>query len=592
MVFVVSTAVVGWAQDQVELTGPQPQVVRVSYVEGDVRVSRGKDNEKLTHAEWERAAVDLPLESGYSLVTGSGRAEIEFEDASTAYLAENSVLVFNDLHTSNGIPQTELALLSGTMSVFAQPTAAGERFIVRTPTDRFTVLYPNRSFVRINSFLDGVTITGMGGTPIRMLGGTTPEPLAGTTVSYKNGTRIVPEKPLDQAAYADFDAWATRKATVRAEAMQATMKDAGLKQPIPGLADLNGKGHFYACPPYGMCWEPTNGFAGQATDAEKAAMARQTVSVAALAKGGPKQAGQSAVSSTQSLMQYATYFPCSPSAYNSVYRIDPATGRRLGYNGQLFPVSYGFGSPLDDLNYLWTVCHSGSWIRHEGRYAWVPGKQRHSHCPVHWVKSGHSVGYVPVHPGDRPGKPPVGLKDGIVQPVDKQGTKVQLVAASGSAPVKLLESPPKGFQRSEFVPLQKADAPRVQAFALRDAGVGAGSHGSDVTFDHKSQSFMVAQSAMNGGAANSKMMAPIGGRGSDLQVHAGSGGSEAMRGSSNGYSGNTSRGSSPVGNSSSYSGGGSHSSAPPVSAPPPPPSAPAPMPAAPAASSGGAAGKR
>jgi hypothetical protein len=36
--------------------------------------------------------ADLPIEVGFSLVTGSGRAEIEFEDASTLYLGENSVL--------------------------------------------------------------------------------------------------------------------------------------------------------------------------------------------------------------------------------------------------------------------------------------------------------------------------------------------------------------------------------------------------------------------------------------------------------------------------------------------------------------------
>ena len=48
-----------------------PQIVRLSYVEGDVRIARGKRG-----AAWETAVADLPLETGFNLVTGKGRAEI------------------------------------------------------------------------------------------------------------------------------------------------------------------------------------------------------------------------------------------------------------------------------------------------------------------------------------------------------------------------------------------------------------------------------------------------------------------------------------------------------------------------------------
>src|SRR5579875_1667440 len=60
-----------------------PQIVRLSYVEGDVRITRGKlaekQDAKLTGAStgWEQAVANLPIESGYSIVTGTGRAEIE-----------------------------------------------------------------------------------------------------------------------------------------------------------------------------------------------------------------------------------------------------------------------------------------------------------------------------------------------------------------------------------------------------------------------------------------------------------------------------------------------------------------------------------
>jgi hypothetical protein len=68
------------------------QIVRLSLVEGDVRISRGKEGERTTGSEWGQAVANLPIASGFSLVTGTGRAEIELEDASTIYLGDNSVL--------------------------------------------------------------------------------------------------------------------------------------------------------------------------------------------------------------------------------------------------------------------------------------------------------------------------------------------------------------------------------------------------------------------------------------------------------------------------------------------------------------------
>src|ERR1700760_3706395 len=110
------------------LSTTYPQIVRLSLVEGDVRVSRGEEGEKATGAAWEKAALDVPLESGFSLVTGTGRAEIELEDASTIYLADNSVLTFKELSSTEGVPFTSLALLSGTMTLHLTTPFTGEEF--------------------------------------------------------------------------------------------------------------------------------------------------------------------------------------------------------------------------------------------------------------------------------------------------------------------------------------------------------------------------------------------------------------------------------------------------------------------------------
>ena len=570
------------AQDQ----GPAPQIVRVSYVEGDVRVSRGKDAEKQTHAAWEQAAVDLPIEEGYSLVTGAGRAEIEFEDASVAYLAANSVLVFNNLESIDGIPQTELALLSGAMTLAAAPMVASEMFVVRTPTDSFSVHYPDRAFLRVNSYLDGITVTSMGSGTLRLDHSVAVHTSGGHPLAYSHGKQIAGDKLADSTSYAEFDQWVLQRAKARGTAMTETMREAGLKEPVPGLAQLQGQGHFYACPPYGTCWEPTNGFAGQTTEAEKAAMAQSTVSVKTLAKGGPNSVPNLQTSQNQGLGQEFDAFPCSPFGWNSSYLYDPATGRMLLRNGQLLPIGYGFGmSP-----YQWAVCHTGSWIQNRGRYVWVTGTRRHHYPPVHWIKTGHDVGFVPIHPHDVAGKTPLNLKDGFVHPIGKNGSQAEMLAINSGAKVKVLNEVPGAFQRQPFVALSKAEAPRAEAHLLKPSSAETKAAGTPITFDHRSQSFMVAgQGGSASAAPASKRMEPIGGRNSDLQPHSGGGGgggAEMSRGGGGSPAGNYSRGGSGSGGSSGSSAGVSHASA------PPPAPAPAPAPAMSAPSASAPAGKR
>src|ERR1700722_20166728 len=49
-----------------------PQIVRVSYVDGDVRLSRRAVDQKASQSDWEKVVAGVPLETGYSLVTGTG----------------------------------------------------------------------------------------------------------------------------------------------------------------------------------------------------------------------------------------------------------------------------------------------------------------------------------------------------------------------------------------------------------------------------------------------------------------------------------------------------------------------------------------
>src|SRR5580658_7121437 len=75
-----------------------PQLVRVSYMQGDVRFNRGDAKQPNLKKPWQQADVNLPIAENYALATGAdGRAEIELETGSVIYVAENSVVLFEQL---------------------------------------------------------------------------------------------------------------------------------------------------------------------------------------------------------------------------------------------------------------------------------------------------------------------------------------------------------------------------------------------------------------------------------------------------------------------------------------------------------------
>ena len=224
------------AEIQPDSNATYPQIVRISYVEGDVRVSRGKHG-----ATWEAAETGLPLQTGFNLVTGTGRAEIEFEDASTLYLADNSALAFNDLRTTGGVPHTQVALLAGTATLHVHATIAGELFPFDTPAHRILVTYPNHYYERVSSYLDAMAVTPLKN-PDPEVAETAAEPSAEKqTTTYNETGRITAAS--DSKAFADYDNWVANRVAQRSAAMTAMMKASGLSTPLPGLADMKRPGN-------------------------------------------------------------------------------------------------------------------------------------------------------------------------------------------------------------------------------------------------------------------------------------------------------------------------------------------------------------
>ena len=467
---------------------------------------------------------------GFSLVTGAGRAEIEFEDASTAYLGENSVLVFETLTTTGGVPRTEISLVSGTLSLHAHPEFPGEIFAVRTPADGISLRYPDLTYLRLNSYLDALLVTPQEASTIHLANLALRTP-GERTFAYRAGHPVPVGTMANLTEMAEWDSWVADRVASRNIAMAAAMKQSGLSAPIPGLADLTAQGTFTPCAPYGTCWEPNRGW-GAATraDAPEPYVAPQldatsgsqsAPSVVAYAPQAGPGSG-SAAAGPLLFTEDADLFPCAPDRLRYLAELDPLTGRRRILNSYL----------TDDIfPYRWAVCHTGSWIYRQNRYLWVAGSKRHHNGPYRWVKVGRTIGFVPVHPIDVAGKLPNNLKHGVFALSGHRDEPPHHIALDIARAAEVAAIP-KELRKPYVMPLQRAEAPQAQAHVLKDlsfaSNASARPAGSPIAFDHKSQSFLIARQLGQGSGATT-VMERFGGRGETARQESASGG--AMRGS-------------------------------------------------------------
>ncbi len=545
------------------------QIVRISRVEGDVRIERGPEEERSTEATWEKAVPGLPLETGFSLVTGAGRAVIEFEDASNLYLAENSVLAFNDLHTTEGVPYSAMALLTGTVSLHLRPDIAGEWFYLKTPTDTFAAKYRDKVDVRISSYLDGMALTPLPGGELHIIGFSPQDLAIGQTLFFRNGARVKEAGSGDPGAFAEWDHWVENLVNQRSAAMEAMMKASGLSQPIPGLAELDGQGRFFDCPPYGTCWEPNDAFARD----QESSFPPEAQPPAGDAS--PHRTTTTGYDSAESLppLGYDEFFPCYPLnsiGYNLYWGEDSGMVRTIDYSNALNPYSDALNP--SSFPYYWAVCHAGGWIHRGHHYVWVPGHKRHHLGAGRWVKCGHKTAFVPIHPYDAKGRPPLNRKEEVFVVGNRKGLAIERGRLDPALPVQLLDGPPKEFNKAFYPALVHAETPQMNALAMKDALFGInGEHaravGVPLSFDHKSQSFMMERQVMQG-SRSITVAAPINNSRGNLQSRAdhfnGAGGSSAAGGyrgsggSGGGYHGGGSGGGGYHGGGGSSSGGGGY----------------------------------
>ena len=130
---------------------------------------------------------------------------------------------------------------------------------------------------------------------------------------------FIPTPASSTNNFAAWDQWVAARVAARSEAMHAVMKEAGLKEPLPGLADMKSRGSFFECQPYGTCWEPTNGWA-------KAPATKMANDGPPAAEGAPTAEASSQAEQTQKKQ--------APPTQEELRALDAAQNARPGCSGR------------------------------------------------------------------------------------------------------------------------------------------------------------------------------------------------------------------------------------------------------------------
>jgi hypothetical protein len=234
----------------------------------------------------------------------------------------------------------------------------------------------------------------------------------------------------------------------------------------------------------------------------------------------PGRMSQAGVAHPTERFERDSFFLCTPAFLHSQVERDLATGKERVISSRVeLRLDDGWGTEP----YEWAVCHAGYWIYRatpgrQPHYVWVAHLKRHHHPPVRWVKAGRTMAFVPLHPRDVKGKPPLNLKNGAFS-VNEKDRSVRRVVLEESREVKVLDLTPKEFRRPYFAPLARAEDPHVPVRGLDEPVLAGKGPGTELAFDRTSQSFLLARQVTMGNKTMTVLVPFEGARG-DLQERA------------------------------------------------------------------------
>ncbi len=229
------------------------RIVRLSYVQGDVRFAREFHENSITDSKavWEVAQLNLPIREGNAISTGNGRAEVEFESGAMAFLNANTVIEFYDLSLHDGSRITRLVLRQGSAS-FYDHSVNGDYFSV-TGGD-FSVEVTDRATFHLENFDDGSTVSVQNGL-VNVLQNDKSTPLEkGQSLAINAqdpGNQVIAKaSPSD-----DFDRWVSSRIQSEEVATNQLQPSANYGSYVSGYSDLFTYGSWMSVNGFN-CWRP------------------------------------------------------------------------------------------------------------------------------------------------------------------------------------------------------------------------------------------------------------------------------------------------------------------------------------------------
>jgi hypothetical protein len=399
------------------------RIVRLSLVQGDVRFAPSFRDDPLNdaNAAWQSAPLNLPIRQGYVLATDNGRAEVEFENGAMVFLGANAVIEFYDLSLHDGDRITRLVLRQGTATAYVNPNN-GDYFSV-TGGD-FTVEAAGRTTFRLDNFDDGSSVNVERGRAnvLRNDKSTPLEKGQSLSVHAIDSDSMVIGRNADSD---DFDRWVSGRIDSVVTATNYSSQYVSSPDYSSGFGDLYTYGSWYALGGYGYCWRP-----------------------------------------------FGMSFGWSPFSYGGWYQ-DP-------FFGNTFVGSAPWG---------WLPYHYGGWI-FSPVYGWVwtpyglgsGGPVRYRPVTAVWVRNGNTLGVVPSHPGDKNGRTPLNLSQGVYT---VQGSHVEhstLAAGAGNWSV-LKQRPSEVLSSSVATSTPPARVSRTVTAGVSGSRVVALSRESSISYD-------------------------------------------------------------------------------------------------------------
>lgn len=423
---------------------------RLSYVEGDVRLSLGREGQPYIGKEWVDASAGLAIQEGNSVATQEGGAEIEFENGSMVYLAPHSLLMLYDLtaHDPDGSGEKEFdtvgaKLLAGSLMFLSQFRQDGE-FTLETQTARLRA--HSTGLYRVTSYLNSTEIVDLSDTRRADL------LAAGELSSLPQGLfsdgKIVVKGPEAETKDA-WDLQVRERMQERVTLTLAALQASGLSAPFGGLVDLYKNGKFTPCGTNETCWEPSR----EALTA-LAMAAGQSRAAALPAQRAPQ--GQ-VVSESEDWEQGACE---SVWMHTTVWR--DANGK---LHRDRYATSPGLRGPAP---WQYSACTTGEFVYTKHRHC-IAFKRDHCHHhqhhegAIHWAKVNGRAGIVRTAENGAKGKSGVNLKAGIYLPPQKPGEPMRYAELSATSKVALLGSAPKEYRGGGAENTSRVSEPTITA---------------------------------------------------------------------------------------------------------------------------------